>query len=158
MLQNSLFDHKAVGIVFKDRNVFTGPKKFMIKNSLLNIDILSPRVELVVAETYLLHSVQLPQHLVEEKLAEIGSIKVLCLEAHYSYDFWPLGDFDEADILRRALKIERIAALIANLNIPEICSLQLSVDNVVFYEVLLNNICNKIISTQVHFQKWKKNR
>jgi exonuclease III len=156
MLQNSLFDHKAVGVVFKDRNVFTGPKKFMIKNSLLNIDILSPRIELVVAETYLLHSVELPQHLVEEKLAAIGNIKVLCLDAHYSYDFWPLGDFDEADILRRALKIERIAALIANLNIPEICSLQLSVDNVVFYEVLLNNIRNEIISTQVHFLKWKK--
>jgi hypothetical protein len=95
-------------VKFKSRLEQPGPKQFRIKNSLLNLDVLNPRIDLVVAETYLIHIQpgQLLPEALQAKLTEIGRIKVMCSEAHYSYDHWPVGDYADPDILNRAIVME----------------------------------------------------
>jgi hypothetical protein len=158
MLQNSLFDHKAVGLVLQTKRTYTGPKTFRIKNDLLDTDNLLFRVELSILETYIVHceDAALPQEARERLLEDIGNLRLRVLNLPYPYKFWPSTDFADPDILARAVSVERIKADIARLNFNKISSLPVSIDGLLFTETLLNNVRNEIISFQSHFLKWKK--
>jgi exonuclease III len=157
MLQNSLFDHKAICMTMMSTVPTVGPKKFVIRNNLLHIDILQLRVELSVAETYLVHREEaaLPQQEAAAKLREVGNIRNQILNLPYPYEYWPLDSFSDADIISRRLKLERLKNSITILDLDRLINLQLSVNGLVFLDTLLNNVRNEIISFQAHFFKWK---
>jgi hypothetical protein len=156
MLQNSLFDHKAIGMMLRNTTSTNGPKKFAIRNNLLHIDILQLRVVLTVAETYLVHcaEAELPRQEVAALLREVGNIRQQILNLPYSYEYWPLDSFSEPDIISRRLNLERLKNNI-RLDLDRLMGLQLLINGLLFLDTLLNNVKNEIISFQAHFLKWK---
>jgi hypothetical protein len=157
MLQNSLFGHKAIGMTLMNTAPINSPKKFVIRNNLLHIDILQLRVELTVAETYLVHGEEaaLPQQEAAAILREVGNIRNQILNLPYPYEYWPLDSFSDADIISRRLKLERLKNSITRLDLDRLVNLQLAVNGLNFLDILLNNVRNEIISFQSHFFKWK---
>jgi hypothetical protein len=157
MLQNNLFDHKAISLSLNSNRSNNFKKTVRIRNHLLDIDILQIRVELAVAETYLLHleAGDLQQDFIKTNLRKVGELKAQCLNIPYPYRYWPAGYFAEADILNRAILMENTRAETNDLNIPHLFDLNLNIDGLLFMETLLNAIKNEIISFQSHFLKWK---
>jgi exonuclease III len=155
-LQNSLFDHKAV--ILEIGSVPPLKKKFRIRNTGLNIDTLSILIECAVAETYLFHADTnvVDQLIIDQQLFQIGLLKSNCREIKYPFEYWPPGSFDGNDVIRRMLQVEQLKIRCRELNIDRISDLQLNVDYLIFFEVLLNNVKNEIISFQSHFAKWSR--
>jgi exonuclease III len=158
VLQNSLFDHKAVKLKIGKNLCGAGVKRFKIRNSALDIDLLQYRVEATVIETYLIHAIegQIPVDRLNNMLMEIGLIKENCKDIPYPYEFWPNNLYDSADLVRRLLKTEQIRNRLNNLDHDQVCNLNVSCNDGLFIDVLLNNVKNEIISFQAHFFKWKK--
>jgi hypothetical protein len=157
MLQNNLFDHKAILLTLRDPVRQPMKKVFRIRNNLLDVDILQIRVELAVAEAYLLHLEpgQLTREDIATKLRKVGELKGQSLLVPYPYRYWPEGYYADADILNRAILMENLRFETNRIGIPQLFGLEKNVNCLLFMETLLIAVKNEIISFQSHFLKWK---
>jgi exonuclease III len=157
ILQNNLFDHKAILLTLRDPVRQPKKKIFRIRNNLLDVDILQIRVELAVAEAYLLHLEpgQLTREDIATKLRKVGELKGQSLLVPYPYRYWPEGYYAEADILNRAILMENFRSETNNIGIPHLFVLEKNINCLLFMETLLIAVKNEIISFQSHFLKWK---
>jgi DNA-binding LytR/AlgR family response regulator len=159
VLQNKLFDHKAICVEFN----IPAPKVFAmptISNKELNDDFIDYVIKSTVAETYLKNcrQMQINEGDLALLLNTCGTIKQLIRDCGPPPEFC-LGDNpDPARTDDRNRKITRLQILTNRLNIPALEQLLLDVNPTVFMETLLNNLKVETISHQISIRKCKKNK
>jgi hypothetical protein len=158
-LQNKLFDHKAVSLVF-NKSRKKQVERYAITKKDLNDDLLGFLVHSTVAETYL-HNIQEDRIYGNNKnflLNTCGTIKNLIRESGPPFELRLGIEFDRHEIEERQRKIVRIQVLCQLLNLQALENGTLSCNPQVFMETLLLNIKNDTTSHQsfIRHQKNKK--
>jgi exonuclease III len=155
-VQSKLFDHKAVEINF-NKPVPVGKKTLAISNKELDDDLLEYLVAATLCETYLIHSleVRLGRFTTEELLGFCGRTKALIRQCGPPLEYIIGLEITQNIIVTRANCLTRLQILKNSLNIPEVENIQLNCDPDVFFETLMLNLKNEVISHQSFMRKKK---
>ena len=149
-LLSTSFDHKPTFISFKPIKKKVH-RKLQINHHILADPDLPIVVALTVAETYAHHIS--PEHLElaynnREPLTIIGRMWQLLRNAGPHPSVLPSEAKTDALIKNRNNNLTQINNLIRDLNFNDIQNAQLTCDNVIFMETLLNNVRNEVTSYQ----------
>jgi exonuclease III len=155
-LQNKLFDHKGVVLTINNK-ITVRTNNMAICNKELDDDLLEHLVYATVCETYLIHlRDEIAGRYTRNQLLEVcGRIKMLIRECGPRPELILGNNLNEIDIDNRARKIDRLAVLKNWLNLPVFESCELSCDADVFFEILLLNLKNEVVSHQSYMRKCK---
>jgi exonuclease III len=143
-LQSKLFDHKAVFLCF--RNSSRNRKLPSISNKIINDPYLESLIDIITKETYITYQVR-----AEEDKRNLFLIIGRALEAFRNLkpnsSFYRLSS-SPADEESQALVANRVNNLRLDDRIEIDTEIRLTIDEDLFFEVLLNNIKNEVISYQ----------
>jgi exonuclease III len=156
-LQNKLFDHKAVTIKFNEKCKAKIKSIPAISNKDLDDILIDPLVYSTVCETYLIHSLAEPAvgPPRQAQLETCGRIKMLIREAGPPFELRSGANFTAEEFETRNRKINRIAVLKQSLDIRNLENLELTCSIEIFFETLMINVKNNVISHQAFMRKLK---
>jgi exonuclease III len=143
-LQSSMFDHKSVLLCFKGKSVYKSNKSISCK--IINDPVVNLLIENCCFETYITYQ----DILLQEKrrlLRLTGEVYRDFRSLTPCSKFYRLGDDEEPDELRLRA-IDRINTRLQELRTHVLIQNQKNIENDLFFEVLLNNIKNELISYQ----------
>jgi exonuclease III len=158
-LQNKLFDHKAVTVSFNLKNTQTGNTgRPTISNKDLDDDLLEFLIHATVSETYLIHSEteMYGRYSRQDLLNNCGRIKFLIRDCGPPKHLIIGDDISVEDLQQREQKIVRLQILKANTDLTIIEQSILNCEPETFFETLLLNVKNEVVSHQVFMRKKKK--
>jgi len=151
-LTTELFDHKAVKLYIN--KIESVPKKF-IDNTVLNHPRLQFVIQAAVIDCYLNHAVPAPGLDIERGLQEVGLFFGLLRDINDIELELELNGNDNLLELRKQGLITELTDRSGTLPDPEtLNNLALSCDDDVFFEVLVGNIKNSILSLQAWYKKF----
>jgi exonuclease III len=155
-LQNKLFDHKACEMVFNNKPKWD--RKFpAISNKDLEDDLLDFLVAATVCETYILHAEPAVLGEVNRNslLERCGRIKWLIRDCGPPPDLIIGTEITEEFILARERKINRMTVIRQGLPLSDFEQLPLSCEPDIFFETLMLNVKNEVVSHQSFMRKCK---
>jgi hypothetical protein len=155
-LQNKLFDHKAVTVVFNKK----GPRKnkrFAISSSGLEDDLLGFLVHATVAETYILHRdrQQGQGNDFLNMLTTCGTIKTLIRDCGPPLELIVGLDIRDGMLEERDRKKNRLAVLTNSIDLHQLEVGPFTCDPLILMETLLMNLKNEVVSYQAFIGKKK---
>jgi exonuclease III len=159
-LQNKLFDHKAVTVIFNKRKKMQN-HRYAISQSEINDDLLVFLVHATTAETYLIHWTgdQVDERYNKNFLLNAcGTIKTLIRDAGPPWELRTGTEFDVIDIEARDRKINRIMVLCQLLNINTLENGPFTCNAQTIMETLLLNLKNEVTSHQKFMHTVKKTK
>jgi exonuclease III len=157
--QNKLFDHKAVKMIFNQKNLPV-PGRPTISNKELNDELLDFLIHEVTAETYLIHTGVVFINGINKDLIlnSCGIIRRLIRDCGPPLHLRTGTTIKEEDQTARDRLLVRIQVLLGSLNMQVIESVPLNVGADIFMETLLNNLKNETISHQSFMRKIKNEK
>jgi hypothetical protein len=155
-IQNKLFDPKAVTVSFNN-STLQRQKTLAISNKELNDDLLEYLVISTVCETYLIHTldVRIGRISTDELLNICGRIKAIIRDCGPPPDLVVGIDLTQVMIESRNNKITRLQILKNSLNLNEIENVALTCGPDIFFETLMINLKNEVVSHQSFMRKKK---
>jgi len=154
-LQNKSFDHRGITICFKD------PPRIIKQPTLSRALLRDPDLELVVklaiADTYIIHSTELPQDESDNFKLEVGRAKASLREAGLDCTYLPPNSRSDLEILNRSGILASIKELLDRFPFDQLAigdfPEDLKAD--IFMETLVNNIRNEAVCYQIFIAKEK---
>jgi hypothetical protein len=152
------FDHRAIWFNIKGPvNSKKGVKKLIVSNSILK----DPDLDIVawysIFETYLMHlslnNVTIADR--DNTLLICGNVRQLLKDAGPDFSYYTVG-LTEDIISQRNVSIEKIRKIMYNYPVGLLYNFELSIEDDIFFEILLNNFRNEITSYQSFVFKFKK--
>jgi exonuclease III len=149
-LQSSMFDHKAV--LLKFLGCKKGTRTLNINNKIISDPLLDSVIDICVKETYL-HYQDIDRDIKLRLLGLIGQVRMLLKDILPCHEFYRLAAPDPTTMEERNRKINRINFLRLDPVLENSSQVPINIDHDAFFEVLMNNVKNDVISYQTYIFK-----